>query len=173
MKEAQRTAQMIQNFHPRLATPRGCHFRYHVVHDPIRRHGERGALGAHLQGVDLVGRVEPWHAEAAHAEGGEEDEEEGRCHGAVLEGIGWVGDGESQHDGDDYPACAAGECGCHHHAAAAVALDYEVGEDGEDEVVYGAGCGEDTCSGVVLVKVSVKTCGVENFTGECRIRGRG
>lgn len=67
--------------------------RNHVVADPVRGHGERGALGAHLQRVDFR-RVQPGHAEHAAAEGREEDEEEGHGHRAVLVGVRGVGLGE-------------------------------------------------------------------------------
>ena len=100
------------------------------VHDPIRRHSERGAFRAHLERVDLSG-VEPWHTQDPHAEGGEEHEEECYCYGAVVVRVAWIGSGECEYDRDDYPASGTGGCGGHHHAPAAIALYHEVGEDGE------------------------------------------
>lgn len=79
-----------------------------------------------------------------HAERGEEDKEEGRGQRSELVLVAATGLGQAQRDTDDGPARRARERRTHHDATTSVPLDHKVRQETEDEVVDGAGGGQNT-----------------------------
>ena len=108
---------------------------------PIRSHRQTGPLRSHLQRIDLC-RIQPRHAKHSHPKAREEYKEEAHTHDTELvaiparrhSGLG---------DGNDNPAYRTSSRRGHHNAPAAVALDHEIGQQGEDEIVDGASGGQD------------------------------
>lgn len=127
---------------PKALDPRWRDLDDHVIHNPVRRHGQAGALGAHLERVDLGG-IQPGYTQNTHPEASEKHEEERHSDDAELVRVVGVFGTGCERRGDDNPTNGTCCGAAHHNFAAPVTLDDEVGEAGEKEVVDGTGGSED------------------------------